>query len=110
VEEDSSNLEYYGEVKEREEKALAERTQLEQKLKLQRVERQKALSTAQAAEDQARSELAEIQVGSTHELGCSTESGFGAGWISGQSAAPLNICDFDIVPLAGRRPPGLNWL
>jgi len=41
VEEDTSNREHYQEVREREERAAAEREQLEHKLKLQRVERQK---------------------------------------------------------------------
>lgn len=51
VEEDASNREYYDEVREREERAVAERTALEQKLRLQRVELHKAGSTAQVGCD-----------------------------------------------------------
>ena len=47
VEEDSSNREYYDEVREREERAVSDKTQLEQKLRLQRVELQKASSVVQ---------------------------------------------------------------
>lgn len=42
--------------------AFSEKNQLEQKLKLQRIERQKQLSTIIAAEEKAQSELAAIQV------------------------------------------------
>lgn len=41
---------------------MAEKTQLEQKLKLQRVELQKLMSLTQAAEDKARAELHDVQV------------------------------------------------
>lgn len=61
VEEDSSNREYYEEVSEREERAVSDRTQLEQKLRLQRVELQKASSIVQASEDRARAELHDVQ-------------------------------------------------
>lgn len=62
VEEDNSNREYYDEVREREEKAVNEKVQLEQKLKLQRVELQRQTHLVQSAEDKARSELSEVQV------------------------------------------------
>lgn len=52
-----SNKEFYDEVKEREEKAVNEKQQLDQKLKLQRVELQKQMSAMQAAEDKLRAEL-----------------------------------------------------
>lgn len=62
VEEDTSNREYYEEVKERDEKAAAEKLQLEHKLKLQRVERQIQLSSAQTHENKASSELDEVKI------------------------------------------------
>ncbi|GMH34105.1 hypothetical protein BSKO_01939 [Bryopsis sp. KO-2023] len=61
VEEDKSNQEHFQEVKEREERAFSEKTQLEQKLKLQRIERQKQLFTITSAEEKAKNELAAIQ-------------------------------------------------
>jgi len=61
VEEDNSNREYFEEVKEREERAVAEKLQLEQKLKLQRVELQKQANAVQSAEDKARAELHDVQ-------------------------------------------------
>ncbi|KXZ42754.1 hypothetical protein GPECTOR_120g421 [Gonium pectorale] len=61
VEEDSSNREYFEEVRDREERAVAERLQLEQKLRLQRVELQKAAGGIQVSEDRARGEVAEVQ-------------------------------------------------
>ncbi|KAG2427718.1 hypothetical protein HYH02_014549 [Chlamydomonas schloesseri] len=61
VEEDSSNREYFEEVRDREERAVAEQEQLKQKLKLQRVELQKAAGTIQVAEDRARGEVSEVQ-------------------------------------------------
>ncbi|GAX78075.1 hypothetical protein CEUSTIGMA_g5517.t1 [Chlamydomonas eustigma] len=61
VEEDNSNREYYEEVKEREERAVSEKIQLEQKLKLQRVELQKQSNQVQNAEDKTRAELHELQ-------------------------------------------------
>ena len=94
VEEDSSNREYFDEVKvrrvctnectmlsigrtfwcvltcdhdvtpqEREERAVSEKIQLEQKLKLQRVELQKQANQIQTSEDKTRAELHELQVG-----------------------------------------------
>eukprot|EP00798_Chlamydomonas_sp_ICE-L_P009805 gene9805-7695_t len=62
VEEDNSNREYYDEVREREEKAVNEKVQLEQKLKLQRVELQRQTHLVQSAEDKTRSELHEVQM------------------------------------------------
>ncbi|GLC46198.1 Dynein regulatory complex protein 10 [Pleodorina starrii] len=61
VEEDSSNREYFEEVRDREERAVAERLQLEQKLRLQRVELQKAAGSIQVSEDRARGEVADVQ-------------------------------------------------
>jgi hypothetical protein len=66
VEEDNSNREYFQEVKEREERAVSEKVQLEQKLKLQRVELAKQASLIQSTEDKARAEL--------HELHAETEA------------------------------------
>ena len=60
VEEDNSNREYFQEVKEREERAVSEKVQLEQKLKLQRVELAKQASVIQSTEDKARAELHEL--------------------------------------------------
>ena len=60
VEEDNSNGEYFNEVKEREERAVSEKVQLEQKLKLQRVELAKQASLIQSTEDKARAELHEL--------------------------------------------------
>lgn len=61
VEEDNSNKEYYDEVKDREERVVSEKLQLEQKLKLQRVELQKQSNLMQSSEDKARAELHELQ-------------------------------------------------
>ncbi|GFH24785.1 uncharacterized protein HaLaN_22640, partial [Haematococcus lacustris] len=44
-------------VRAREEKAVAEKSQLEQKLKLQRVELQRHVNAVQSAEDLARAEI-----------------------------------------------------
>ncbi|KAG2483037.1 hypothetical protein HYH03_018066 [Edaphochlamys debaryana] len=74
VEEDSSNREYFEEVRDREERAVAERLQLEQKLRLQRVELQKAAGTIQVAEDRARGEVAEVQT-STSQARSGIEGG-----------------------------------
>ena len=49
-------------VQEREERAVSEKIQLEQKLKLQRVELQKQANQIQSAEDKTRAELHELQV------------------------------------------------
>ena len=49
-------------VQEREERAVSEKIQLEQKLKLQRVELQKQANLVQSAEDKTRAELHELQV------------------------------------------------
>eukprot|EP00803_Ostreobium_quekettii_P003252 evm.model.scf_876.1 EVM.evm.TU.scf_876.1 scf_876:2363-5648(+) len=57
VEEDTSNQEHFHLVKEREERAFSEKTQLEQKIKLQRIERQKQLSTITGTEEKATREL-----------------------------------------------------
>ncbi|KAG1671905.1 hypothetical protein FOA52_003472 [Chlamydomonas sp. UWO 241] len=67
VEEDSSNREYYEEVKEREERAVAEKIQLEQKLKLQRVELHKQTNQMQTAADRTRGELHELQTRTARE-------------------------------------------
>ncbi|GFR48366.1 hypothetical protein Agub_g10256 [Astrephomene gubernaculifera] len=69
VEEDSSNREYFEEVRDREERAVAERLQLEQKLRLQRVELQKAAGSIQVSEDRARGEVAEVQSTTAHSRG-----------------------------------------
>eukprot|EP00197_Chlamydomonas_leiostraca_P010854 CAMPEP_0202879782 /NCGR_PEP_ID=MMETSP1391-20130828/34099_1 /ASSEMBLY_ACC=CAM_ASM_000867 /TAXON_ID=1034604 /ORGANISM="Chlamydomonas leiostraca, Strain SAG 11-49" /LENGTH=307 /DNA_ID=CAMNT_0049562183 /DNA_START=172 /DNA_END=1095 /DNA_ORIENTATION=+ len=70
VEEDASNREYYEEVRAREEKAVAEKTGLEQKLRLQQVELARAAAAVQSAEDKTRAEL--------HEVASSTASTRGA--------------------------------
>jgi len=62
VEEDNSNREYFEEVKEREERAVSEKIQLDQKLKLQRVELQKQVNQIQNSEDKTRAELHELQI------------------------------------------------
>jgi hypothetical protein len=49
-------------AQEREERAVSEKIQLEQKLKLQRVELQKQSNQVQNAEDKTRAELHELQV------------------------------------------------
>lgn len=69
VEEDSSNREYFEQVREREERAVAEKIQLEQKLKLQRVELLKQAKQMQSSEDRTRAELADLTAwtGKQHE-------------------------------------------
>uniref|UniRef100_A0A7S0VE46 Dynein regulatory complex protein 10 n=1 Tax=Polytomella parva TaxID=51329 RepID=A0A7S0VE46_9CHLO len=74
VEEDSSRRDYFEEVKEREERAVAERLQLEQKLRLQRAELHKATSTMQSNEDRVRGELHEVS-SSAQRLSNETQSG-----------------------------------
>mmetsp|Transcript_25667 Transcript_25667/g.71822 ORF Transcript_25667/g.71822 Transcript_25667/m.71822 type:complete len:357 (+) Transcript_25667:25-1095(+) len=61
VEEDNSNKEYFDEVCQREEKAKKDKTTLEQQLKLERRERQKASQLITTAEERARNELKDIQ-------------------------------------------------
>lgn len=66
VEEDNSNRDYFEEVKEREEKAVSEKLQLEQKLRLQRVELTKQMNIMQSAEDKAKTEYHDIQTSASH--------------------------------------------
>ncbi|MEW5307046.1 MAG: hypothetical protein WDW36_009466 [Sanguina aurantia] len=61
VEEDASDRAHVAEVRGREERSVADRLQLEQKLRLQRVELAKAMALMQAAEDKARTELHDVQ-------------------------------------------------
>lgn len=67
VEEDNSNRDYFEEVKEREEKAVSEKLQLEQKLRLQRVELTKQMNIMQSSEDKARTEYHDIQTSASHQ-------------------------------------------
>jgi len=67
VEEDASNREYYEEVKAREEKAVSEKIQLEQKLKLQRVELARRANAVQVAEDKSRAEIHSVTTITTNQ-------------------------------------------
>lgn len=57
VEEDNSQREHFEEVKIREEKAMSEKQQLQQKLKLERIERQKQINLITEEEECANSQL-----------------------------------------------------
>jgi len=85
VEEDSSNRQYYEEVKEREERAVSEKIQLEQKLKLQRVELHKQATQMQSTADRLRAQL--------HELGERTKKEMAN---IGASAKSVRAEDFSV--------------
>ena len=65
VEEDNSQREHFEEIKIREEKAMSEKQQLQQKLKLERIERQKQANLILAEEASANAQLNAMK--SSHE-------------------------------------------